>query len=157
MTEKILQEQELVSKLRHHRNDFGKIVFTNGCFDLLHPGHVDYLYAAKALGDSLIIGINDDASVRGLKGENRPINQLSDRMVILAALACSDIVVPFSEATPKLLIESISPDILVKGGDYTIDTIVGATHVKSYGGEVIVIPFKEGYSSTKLIQKIKNA
>ena len=82
MTEKILQEQELVSKLRHHRNDFGKIVFTTGCFDLLHPGHVDYLYAAKALGDSLIIGINDDASVRGLKGENRPINQLSDRMVI---------------------------------------------------------------------------
>jgi len=157
MTEKIFTTQELAARLQLHREDFGKLVFTNGCFDLLQPGHVDYLFAAKALGDSLIIGVNDDASVRGLKGKNRPINSLGDRMTMLAALACTDVVVSFPESTPKLLIESISPDILVKGGDYTVETIVGATHVQSYGGEVIVIPYKEGYSSTILIQKINNA
>ncbi|MDQ6973060.1 MAG: D-glycero-beta-D-manno-heptose 1-phosphate adenylyltransferase [Mariprofundaceae bacterium] len=131
-----------------------KIVFTNGCFDLLHPGHIDYLLRARALGDVLIIGLNDDDSIRELKGPLRPINKLSDRAVMLGALACVDLVVPFNEQTPLKLIASLLPDVLVKGGDYRPDEIVGATEVRNHGGQVVVMPFIGGYSSSALIQRI---
>jgi len=132
-----------------------KIVFTNGCFDLLHPGHIDYLQRAAALGDVLIIGLNDDASICRLKGASRPINPLQDRIIMLAALGCVDLVIPFTEDTPLNLITALMPDILVKGGDYQPDTIVGATEVRQAGGEVAVIPFVEGFSTTKLLQRIQ--
>jgi len=129
-------------------------VFTNGCFDLLHPGHITYLQDAKALGDILIIGLNDDASICRLKGDARPINALQDRATMLAALKPVDAVVAFSEDTPIDLISALLPDILVKGGDYTIDNIVGADVVQAAGGSVTTISFLEGYSSTRLIQRI---
>ena len=136
------------------RSQGRKIVFTNGCFDLLHPGHVDYLERARALGDVLIVGLNSDTSVRLLKGPLRPINPLADRARMLGALACVDLVVPFDEETPLHLIASILPDILVKGGDYTPESIVGAPEVRAHGGEVIVMPFIGSYSSSALIQRI---
>jgi D-beta-D-heptose 7-phosphate kinase / D-beta-D-heptose 1-phosphate adenosyltransferase len=132
-----------------------KIVFTNGCFDILHVGHIQYLQQARLLGDRLIIAVNDDASVKRLKGEERPINSLSNRMLLLAALDRVDWVVPFSEDTPLRLIEAIRPDVLVKGGDYTIDQIVGSKEVLSWGGKVCVLPFHEGHSTTRLIQSLK--
>ena len=131
------------------------IVFTNGCFDLLHPGHIDYLSKARALGDVLIIGLNDDASIRRLKGPDRPINPLADRAIMLSALKFVDLVVPFSEDTPLKLITAVKPDILVKGGDYQPNDIVGATEVRASGGKVIVMPFVDGHSSTSLIQRIQ--
>ena len=138
------------------RNSGLRIVFTNGCFDLLHPGHIDYLQRARALGDVLIIGLNNDESVRKLKGPLRPINPMADRACMLAALACVDLVVPFSEETPIKLISAILPDILVKGGDYHPDEIVGAKEVRANGGEVVVMPFIGGYSSSALIKRIVN-
>jgi len=131
-----------------------RIVFTNGCFDLLHPGHIDYLRQARELGDRLIVGLNDDASVRGLKGQIRPINPLGDRATMLRALRSVDMVVPFSEATPINLITTLLPDVLVKGGDYREEDIVGANEVRANGGDVVVVPFLEGYSSSTLIQRI---
>jgi len=133
------------------------IVFTNGCFDLLHPGHIDYLEKAAACGDVLIIGLNDDASISRLKGDSRPINPLCDRMIMLAGLRAVDLVIPFCEDTPLNLITALMPDILIKGGDYTADDIVGATEVREAGGEVRVIPFVAGYSSSDLIQRIQNS
>ncbi len=132
-----------------------KVVFTNGCFDLLHPGHITYLQDAKDKGDVLVVGLNDDASIQRLKGSARPINPLQDRALMLGALSSVDMVVAFSEDTPWKLITCLMPDVLVKGGDYTIDTIVGASEVMEAGGEVCVIPFLEGYSSTRLIQRIQ--
>jgi len=132
-----------------------RVVFTNGCFDLLHPGHITYLEDAKALGDVLIIGLNDDASIRRLKGETRPINPLQDRAVMLAALKPVDEVVAFSEDTPFNLISTLLPDVLVKGGDYHIDDIVGADVVQATDGQVTTIAFLDGYSSSGLIQRIK--
>ena len=129
------------------------MVFTNGCFDLLHPGHVHYLKEAKALGDKLIVGLNSDASVQQLKGNNRPINDEVFRLKMLLGLAV-DLVILFSEETPIELIKCIKPDTLVKGGDYKINTIVGAEYVLSYGGEVRVLSFLEGYSSSSIIKKI---
>jgi len=136
------------------RRDHQRTVFTNGCFDLLHPGHIDYLQRARALGDALIIGLNSDASVRDLKGPLRPINPLHDRAVMLGALGCVDLIVPFDEPTPIRVISTLLPDILVKGGDYNADDIVGAEEVRANGGEVIVMPFISGYSSSSLIQRI---
>ena len=130
------------------------VVFTNGCFDLLHPGHITYLQDAKALGDVLVVGLNDDASIRRLKGDTRPINPLMDRATMLAGLGAVDAVVAFSEDTPLNLISALQPDVLVKGGDYAVEHIVGADVVQAAGGEVTTIPFLEGYSSTGLIQKI---
>jgi len=130
-------------------------VFTNGCFDILHVGHVTYLSAAKAKGKYLIIGVNDDASVKRLKGDTRPINTLEDRMRVLAALESVDYVIPFSADTPLNLIEQVLPSILVKGGDYTLDTIVGADSVIENGGSVEVIPFVEGKSTTRMIERMK--
>lgn len=137
------------------RNNGNRIVFTNGCFDLLHPGHIDYLDKAAGLGNKLIIGLNDDDSIRRLKGDTRPINPLQDRAIMLAALRAVALVVPFPEDTPLRLITALRPDVLVKGGDYRPDDIVGASVVRQNGGEVIVMPFLEGYSSSKLIQRIQ--
>ncbi|MDQ6994344.1 MAG: D-glycero-beta-D-manno-heptose 1-phosphate adenylyltransferase [Mariprofundaceae bacterium] len=137
------------------KKDGQRVVFTNGCFDLLHPGHITYLQDAQHLGDVLIVGLNDDASIQRLKGSSRPINPLHDRACMLSALRSVDRVVAFSEDTPLKLITHLMPDILVKGGDYTVDSIVGAKEVMQSGGEVRVIPFLEGYSSTRLIQRIQ--
>jgi len=146
---------EAQKKVREWRKQGKRIVFTNGCFDLLHPGHIDYLNKAKALGDKLIVGLNDDASIRRLKGSTRPINSLTDRASMLAALRAADMVVSFSEDTPLKLIQSLIPDVLVKGGDYKPDEIIGAREVREHGGKVIVIPFLQGYSSSSLIERIK--
>ncbi len=132
------------------------IVFTNGCFDILHIGHIHYLEAAKLLGDILIIGVNTDISVSELKGPERPINQQDDRACVLSSLRAVDVVVLFDESTPLSLISEIMPDILVKGGDYTIDTIVGADIVLAHQGKVEIIPFVEGKSTSSIINKIKS-
>jgi len=131
-----------------------KIVFTNGCFDILHVGHLSYLEDAQALGDLLVVGVNTDASVKKLKGEDRPINNVEDRMLMLASLMYVDKVIAFDEDTPYNLIKKILPDYLVKGGDYELSQIIGADIVQKNGGTVTVIPFVSGYSSTAIIQKI---
>ncbi len=132
------------------------LVFTNGCFDILHRGHVDYLEQAAALGESLLVAVNTDASVRRLeKGADRPINPLEDRMAILAALACVSLVVPFDSDTPLELIKRVRPDHLVKGGDWPLQKIVGYAEVKAYGGQVRSIPFRFDRSTTKLIRRIR--
>lgn len=143
---------ELVEKLKLSGYS---IVFTNGCFDILHRGHVAYLQSAKSMGDILIVGMNTDASVKRLKGEERPINTLEDRAYVLSALKSVDYVVPFDEDTPLTLIQSIKPDVLVKGGDYTMDTIVGAKEVHAYGGKVEIIPFVDGKSTSSIIDAIR--
>lgn len=132
-----------------------KIVFTNGCFDILHHGHFDLLARAADMGNVLIVGLNTDASVKRLKGNDRPITHEQDRLFQIASLLCVDAVCLFDEDTPEKLIQTIRPDVLVKGGDYTINTIVGATFVNSYGGSVQVVPFVQGYSTTGLIANIK--
>ncbi len=132
-----------------------KIVFTNGCFDILHHGHLDLLAKAADMGNILIVALNTDASVKKLKGEERPINHQEDRLFQMASLLCVDAVCLFDEETPEQLIYKINPDVLVKGGDYNINTIVGAQHVMSYGGSVEVVPFVQGYSTTGLINNIK--
>ncbi len=132
-----------------------KIVFTNGCFDILHAGHVTYLKEAKKLGDILVIGVNSDASVKRLKGESRPVNPLEDRLALLSALECVDYVAPFQEDTPLELIKKVEPDVLVKGGDYQPDMIVGADEVMERGGEVRILPFVAGRSTTGIVEKIQ--
>jgi rfaE bifunctional protein nucleotidyltransferase chain/domain len=132
-----------------------KIVFTNGCFDIVHPGHVDYLTQARDLGDVLVLGLNTDNSVRRLnKAPNRPINNEEARATVLAGLACIDHIILFDEETPYELISFLKPDVLVKGDDYQVEKIVGYDVVMAGGGKVVTIPFLEGYSTTKLIQKI---
>lgn len=131
-----------------------KIVFTNGCFDIIHRGHVELLRFAKSLGDVLVVGLNDDESVRRLKGKNRPINTLEDRAFVLLSIRWVDFVVPFSEDTPERIIREISPDVLVKGGDYRIEDIAGADFVLSKGGRVEIFNYLEGYSTTSIIKKI---
>lgn len=132
-----------------------KIVFTNGCFDILHKGHIEYLAKAASLGTKLIIGLNSDASVKRLKGESRPVNNENDRAILLAALSFVDQIVIFDTDTPRDLIQYVQPDILVKGGDYNPQEIVGYDIVKAKGGEVVTIDFIEGYSTTILLNKIK--
>lgn len=132
-----------------------KVVFTNGCFDLLHVGHVRYLKEAKALGDMLVVGINSDSSVKSLKGPTRPIQNEIDRAEILSSLACVDYVVIFSEQTPLELIQIVAPDILVKGGDWKPDQIVGSDFVLKRGGKVFSLSFVQGKSTTNLIEKSK--
>jgi D-beta-D-heptose 7-phosphate kinase/D-beta-D-heptose 1-phosphate adenosyltransferase len=131
-----------------------KIVFTNGCFDILHRGHIDCLGKAAAFGDYLVVGVNTDASTRRLKGPQRPINKEGDRLLLLAALEVVDAVILFDEPTPFELITALRPDVLAKGGDYNIDTIVGAKEVMGWGGTVEVIPYEQGYSTTGIIEKI---
>ena len=143
-----------VSQWEKVRDVYHSIVFTNGCFDVLHRGHVTYLATARDLGDCLVVGLNSDASVKRLKGENRPVNSENDRALVLAALSFIDYIILFEEDTPKNLIEQVKPDILVKGGDYKIEDIVGADFVTKNGGKVLTIPFVDGYSSTKIIQAL---
>lgn len=132
-----------------------RIVFTNGVFDLLHRGHVEYLAAARALGDRLVVGVNADASVRRLKGAPRPLVAASDRVAVLAALAAVDLAVIFEDDTPLRLIEAVQPDVLVKGGDWPVEKIVGRTFVEARGGRVLSIPVREGFSTSALIERIR--
>tara|TARA_B100000686_G_scaffold354744_1_gene466888 strand:+ start:1632 stop:3056 length:1425 start_codon:yes stop_codon:yes gene_type:complete len=150
----LLDETQLLSLVSESRERGERIVMTNGCFDILHGGHVSYLEEAKSLGDRLIVAINDDASVRTLKGETRPINKLEDRMGVVGGLAAVDWVVSFSEDTPQRLISSVLPDLLVKGGDYQIAEIAGADAVLANNGEVRILKFHEGYSSSRIIDKL---
>lgn len=138
------------------KNKGKKIVFTNGCFDILHRGHVTYLNQAKSLGDLLVMGVNSDASVKRLKGPERPINQEQDRKFVLENLKAVDFVEIFTDDTPLELIKTIRPAVLVKGGDWTIDKIVGGKEVISWGGEVFSLSFVDGYSTTGIIQKIQH-
>lgn len=154
LAEGIVGEEELVTLVNDARGRGESIVMTNGCFDILHTGHIEYLYQAKNLGKRLIVAVNDDASVSRLKGKERPLNSLQDRMIVLSALRIVDWVVPFSEDTPERLISVISPDFLVKGGDYKVNQIAGADHVLAYGGQVKILNFKPGYSTTSLMNKI---
>lgn len=154
MKSKVLSlSQFLEKKTRSLQNK--QIVFTNGCFDIIHPGHTDYLTRAKELGDTLVVGLNSDDSIKRLKGESRPIQSLKARSLILSALASVDYIVSFNTDTPLDLIKAIQPNTLVKGGDYTEETIVGADIVKKAGGQVKIIPFLEGYSSSQIIEKIR--
>lgn len=148
-----LSESELLQKLQ--KREDRRIVFTNGCFDLLHIGHVRYLQAARALGDELVVGVNSDASVKRLKGPERPLQTENDRAEILAALGCVTYTVLFTEDTPERLIQAVRPDILVKGGDWKIDQIVGGEFVQSIGGEVRSLQFIDGRSTTKIIEKMR--
>ena len=151
----VLTEEALLSLVAELRLCGKKIVMTNGCFDLLHAGHVEYLQAARAQGDCLLVAVNDDASVAALKGKGRPINPLSDRMQVVAALQSVDWVAPFSEATPARLIEAVLPDVLVKGSDYEVHQIAGSECVLKNGGEVKTIALKQGRSSTHIMNKIR--
>jgi rfaE bifunctional protein nucleotidyltransferase chain/domain len=144
----------LIDIIIHDKELNKSIVFTNGCFDIIHPGHVSYLYESKRLGDILIIGLNSDNSVKRLKGEGRPINNQNDRAIVLGALKPVDYVVLFDEDTPYNLIKSLKPDILTKGGDYIAENIVGYDIVTKNGGEVIIINFVEGKSTTSIINKL---
>jgi D-beta-D-heptose 7-phosphate kinase/D-beta-D-heptose 1-phosphate adenosyltransferase len=150
----VLSRADLLAELRSLRKN-NKIVFTNGCFDLLHVGHIRYLAEAKSLGDILIVGMNTDASVRRLKGEERPLQQEEDRAEILAALGAVDFVCLFDEETPKELIEAVHPNVLVKGGDWRPDQIVGSDFVLSNGGIVKSLSFVDGRSTSALVEKIK--
>ena len=155
---KIVQPEQLRRNVAVWRMKDLKIVFTNGCFDLLHQGHIDYLSKAGDLGDVLVIGMNSDSSVKKLnKGANRPIQNENDRALILSALQFVEAITIFNEDTPLGLIKIIQPDVLVKGGDWKENEIVGADVVKSKGGNVVVIPFVEGYSTTNIEKKIKNS
>jgi D-beta-D-heptose 7-phosphate kinase/D-beta-D-heptose 1-phosphate adenosyltransferase len=153
-TQKILPPESLAMAVQAHRQRHERIVFTNGCFDLLHVGHIHYLQHARALGERLIVGLNDDASVRRLKGEGRPVIPQDERARVLAALTCVDYVTIFSEPTPLALIQLLRPDILVKGGDYTPETIVGRDEVEAYGGTVHIAPYVPGVSTTALVDTI---
>jgi D-beta-D-heptose 7-phosphate kinase/D-beta-D-heptose 1-phosphate adenosyltransferase len=148
--------KELKSMVAESRDRGERIIMTNGCFDVLHAGHVSYLEEAKGLGDRLIVAVNDDASVRRLKGESRPVNKLEDRLLVLAGLAAVDWVVPFSDDTPASLIAELLPDVLVKGGDYNPDDIAGARDVLENGGEVRVLAFRDGHSSSRIIDKLRD-
>jgi len=154
---KIISKEELSGLIELLKTNKQKIIFTNGCFDILHPGHVDYLSKAKSLGDCLIVGVNCDDSVKKLKGDTRPINDLNFRMKMLAGLECVDFVIMFEEETPYNLIKAIIPDVLVKGSDYKISEIVGSDIVLDQGGEVKTIDFLDGYSTSIIIDKIKNS
>ena len=154
--ENVLGETGLVTVLEDLRAQGQRIVMTNGCFDLIHPGHVRFLQQARALGDVLVVAVNDDDSVRRLKGESRPVNTLYDRVAVLAALSAVDYVVSFSEDTPARLIEAFAPDVLVKGGDYAVEQIAGHESVLARGGEVRVLDFVDGHSTSRLIERLND-
>ena len=157
MQGKVVTNDELATRLERARAEKQRIVFTNGCFDLMHIGHTRYLQAAKALGDILVVGVNSDASVRSLKkAADRPIVGEAQRAEVVAALGCVDYVVIFSEPDPLALITAIQPDVLVKGGDWTLDRIVGRDIVEKRGGTVKTIPLVPGMSTTALIQRIRS-
>lgn len=156
-SEKILRLDQAIAQVQAWQQSGQKIVFTNGCFDLVHLGHIDYLEKARTLGNKLVLGLNTDASVSRIKGPLRPVVNQEARARLMAALSFVDTVILFDEPTPLQLIEALKPDILVKGDDYSIETIVGADFVLANGGEVKTIALVEGFSTTKLIEKIKKA
>jgi rfaE bifunctional protein nucleotidyltransferase chain/domain len=152
--DKVMTRDEVLHRFGRPRR--GTVVFTNGVFDILHRGHVEYLYAARALGDVLVVGLNTDDSVRRLgKGADRPINREADRAMVLAGLGCVDAVALFGDDTPRDLIAALLPDVLVKGGDYTVDTIAGADEVRAAGGRVEVIPLVPGRSTTAILERAR--
>jgi rfaE bifunctional protein nucleotidyltransferase chain/domain len=150
---KLLDRERLLERFGRPRSQ--RVVFTNGCFDILHRGHVEYLAAARSLGDVLVVGLNTDESVRRLKGPGRPLNAEDDRAVVLAGLESVDAVVHFDEDTPLNLIRALLPDVLVKGGDYSVDTIVGAREVVDAGGEVVIAPLLPGRSTTSILERAR--
>lgn len=152
----LLSLDEFLEIRKKIKQENKKLVFTNGVFDIIHRGHVDYLNRAKALGDYLVVALNSDLSVKRLKGEERPINKLEDRAFVLANLKAVDFVISFEEDTPFEVIAAIIPDVLVKGGDWKIDQIVGRDIVEANGGKVYSLPYVENYSTTKIISKMKN-
>ena len=154
---RVLTDSEAAAFVAEERSAGRRIVFTNGVFDLLHPGHVRYLQEARALGDLLIVGLNADESVRRSKGPGRPITPQEERAEVLAALASVDAVVMFPEDTPADLIRRLQPDILVKGADWPADQIVGRDTVEARGGRVVLVPVEQGYSTTSIVERIKNA
>lgn len=154
--QKIVGYPELLLRISEWKQQGASIVFTNGCFDLLHLGHVEYLQQAAHLGDFLIVGLNSQESIRRLKGPTRPIQDERSRAAVLASLGCVDLVCIFDEDSPEQLIHSITPQVLVKGGDWKPEQILGGDWVIAHGGQVISIPFVEGYSTTRIEQKIKN-
>jgi rfaE bifunctional protein nucleotidyltransferase chain/domain len=151
--EKILSRDALLRRFGPRRAF--RVVFTNGCFDLLHRGHVEYLFGARALGDALVVGLNSDRSVRRLKGAGRPVQPAEDRATVLAGLACVDAVVLFEDDTPLALISALLPDVLVKGGDYRLEDVVGAAEVAAAGGEVVLAPLVPGRSTTATVQRLR--
>ena len=155
ISNKIFLEKDLKKKLDFWRQKGDKIVFTNGCFDLVHRGHVEMLANTADLGDRLIIGLNTDSSIKNLKSENRPIVDEYSRSILLASLQFTDAIVLFSENTPQKIIETINPDVLAKGGDYNLQEIVGYDVVTQNGGDVVQVPFIDGYSTSNIIHKIK--
>lgn len=156
LAEKIVSLSDLKVLVNTWKENGNKIVFTNGCFDLLHAGHISYLSEAAALGDKLVVGLNSDYSVQKIKGPERPINNENTRSLLLGSMFFIDAVVVFNEDTPLDLINTVIPDVLVKGGDYNIENIVGAKETIAHGGKVEVLTFLPGYSSTAIIEKIKN-
>jgi rfaE bifunctional protein nucleotidyltransferase chain/domain len=158
MTEsKILSREKAAETIKQWQSEGKKIVFTNGCFDIVHLGHIDYLEKARNLGDKLVLGLNTDASVQRLKGETRPVVNEYARARMMSAMSFIDAVTLFDEETPKELIETLYPNILVKGDDYSVENIVGADFVMAHGGEVKTISLVKGYSTSAIIQKIKNS
>ena len=153
----ILSMEEAILRFGREKRNGRRVVFTNGCFDLLHPGHIQGLEQARALGDALVVGINSDASVRQLKGPGRPILPELERAEILAALECVDAVVIFPELTPREIITALLPDVLVKGGDWPTDQIVGREEVEAAGGRVVSVPVVPGYSTTAILAKMRAA
>jgi D-beta-D-heptose 7-phosphate kinase/D-beta-D-heptose 1-phosphate adenosyltransferase len=153
---RVLDDAGLVAFVREQRAAGRRIVFTNGVFDILHPGHVRYLQAARRHGDLLIVGVNSDASVRRNKGPSRPINPEKERAEVLAALDCVDAVSIFDDDTPAAIVRRVEPDVLVKGADWPSDQIVGRDTVEARGGRVILEPVERGYSTTSIIERIKN-
>jgi D-glycero-beta-D-manno-heptose 1-phosphate adenylyltransferase len=151
---KILDLKTLENRLAMWRLFKKKIVFTNGCFDILHRGHLEYLSQARDRGDLLIIGVNSDASVKRIKGEGRPVQDETSRALTLASLRFVEAIILFDEDTPYELIKIVKPDVLVKGGDYNENTIVGADIVRANGGDVVVIPLVQGYSTTEILKKV---
>ena len=152
--EKVLALEDLPARVSELRQRGRKIVFTNGCFDILHPGHLSYLQKARALGDVLIVGINSDRSVKELKGNLRPIFDQQERCQLLAGLESVSFITIFDESTPRDLIKVILPNVLVKGGDWRLEQIVGREEVEASGGRVVSVPYEEGYSSSAIIQRI---
>lgn len=148
------EDPDLHALRNQDRLQHKKLVFTNGCFDILHPGHMQYLSQAKSLGDKLVVGLNSDESVKQLKGPERPINSEYDRALMLLQTEAVDQVIIFAEQTPELLIEKLQPDIHVKGGDYTVEDLPEAAVVNRYGGSIVILPFRKGYSTTKLIERL---
>jgi rfaE bifunctional protein nucleotidyltransferase chain/domain len=153
--DKVMSRTRLAALIGSLQGQGRRVVFTNGCFDLLHPGHVRYLERARALGDILVIAVNSDDSVRRLKGPGRPIIPESDRSEVVAALQCVDYVTIFTEDTPLEVIEQLRPDVLVKGGDWPKDQIVGRRSVEQRGGQVVTIEFEQGFSTTGIIERIR--